>query len=92
MTVSIWAYNKTETSIVNKLNGLHNLSTFWDDVRKFTAKVKTDAAIHRWEHFSEQRYAELLTGTEDVRIEVDYGKPTRYYDRDWNEVFPKECD
>ena len=36
--------------------------------------------------------AAVELGTEDVHIEVDYGKPTRYYDKNWNEVFPKECD
>lgn len=87
-----YAITKRELAIAKKLNTLHDLKTFWDDVRNFTKNVHTDSTMHIWEWLSEIRYAELLTGTEDVHIEVDYGKPTRYYDRDWNEVFPKECD
>ena len=27
------------------------------------------------------RWHELITGCEDVRTEIDYGKPIRYFDR-----------
>lgn len=78
-----------EQMIVNKLNKLTAYSTFWDDVRKLTAKVTSDRTLSMWQCMAEQRAAELLTGVEDVRIEVEYGQPTRYYTSDYSkEVFP----
>ena len=66
---------------VDKLNKLTNKETFWDDVRKLTRNVTSDHSINRWECLSDIRYAELITGCEDVRMEVDYGKPIRYFNR-----------
>lgn len=81
---------KREKSIAEKLNKLTDINTFWNDVRNMTMKVTTTAACRDWEFMSEQRYAEILTGVEDVQTEVEYGQPTRYYDpnSNWKEVFP----
>lgn len=81
--------NKKESAIAEKLNSLSDKETFWDDVRKFTAKVHSDAVLHVWEWLSDRRYAEILTGVEDVRIEIEDGKIS-YYDGKWNEVKPYE--
>lgn len=79
---------KREYAIAEKLNTLHDLNTFWDNVRNFTKNIHTDSTIRIWEWLSEIRYAELLTNTEDVRID-DEVKPVRYYTWDWKtEVFP----
>lgn len=79
--------NKRESAIAEKLNSLSDKETFWDDVRKFTAKVHSDAVIHVWEWLSDRRYAEILADVEDIRIEIEDGK-TAYYDSEWNEVQP----
>lgn len=84
--------NATERKIAEKLNTLTNINTFWDDVRKFTAKITSDRTIHKWECLSEIRFDELRTGVEDVQSEVHYGRPTQYYTYDWQtEVFIKEA-
>lgn len=84
-----------EISKAKKLNSLTNPKTFWDDVRKFTAKVYSDRTIGQWQTLAEIRYAELITGVEDVRIDVEYkdGKiEKQYYTYDYNkEVFIKEA-
>lgn len=41
-----------------KLNSLSDKETFWDDVRKFTSKITSDAIIRIWEWLSDRRYAE----------------------------------
>lgn len=82
--------NKQEKSIAEKLNQLTNITTFWDDVRKHTTKSMSTAIMRTWEYLTDRRYAEILTGVEDVRAEVEeYGKPMRYYAPDGKEVFPK---
>ena len=32
---------------IKKLNTLHNMETFWDDVRKFTKNVRSDHSLGR---------------------------------------------
>ena len=82
-------FTAAERKIAEKLNKLTDLNTFWDDVRKMTAKVTSDSAIRKWEYLSDIRYTEILTNTEDVQTDEEYGQPTRYYTYDWkNEVFP----
>ena len=84
--------NKTERKIADKLNTLTNPETFWDDVRKFTAKITNDRTLNKWVWLSEIRWDELRTGVEDVQSEVHYGRPTQYYTYDWQtEVFIKEA-
>lgn len=85
--------DKQEKSIAEKLNQLTNITTFWDDVRKHTAKSMSTATMRKWEYLADRRYAEILTGVEDVRAEVEeYGKPMRYYAPDGKEVFPKSTE
>lgn len=45
---------------IKKLNTLHNMETFWDDVRKFTKNVRSDHSLGRWQILSEARYGELM--------------------------------
>lgn len=45
---------------IKKLNTLHNMETFWDDVRKFTKSVRSDHSLGRWQILSEARYGELM--------------------------------
>ena len=45
---------------IKKLRTLHNMETFWDDVRKFTARVYSDHSIGRWQILAEARYGELM--------------------------------
>lgn len=85
--MTMTSLSKRESAIAEKLNSLSDKETFWDDVRKFTAKVHSDAVLHIWEWLSDQRYAEILTGVEDVHTEIEDGKIS-YYDREWNEVKP----
>ena len=49
--------------------------------------------IKSWQALADQRYAELITGCEDVRRDIDYvdGKfHERYFDTNGNEVFVTE--
>lgn len=48
---------------IEKLNNLHNASTFWNDVRKLTRRVYSDHSLGRWQSLAEYRYNELLNGT-----------------------------
>lgn len=85
----------TEKKIAEKLNALTDVKSFWDDVRKMTAKVKSDRTLSTWTAWADIRYDELRTGCEDVRTEFEYddnGKViTRYYTYDYQtEVFIKE--
>lgn len=92
-----FARNRTEMKRIDKLNALTNKETFWDDVRKLTKNVHSDHVIHSWECLSDQRYNELLTGVENVRVDYDAEKMKNgkikfikhYYDDAWNEVFEK---
>ena len=85
------AFTTKDKGKIEKLNTLTNKETFWNDVRKFTKSVHNDNVIKAWQCYAEMRYAEIITGVEDVHIEEDYenGKMvTHYYDADWNEVYP----
>lgn len=45
---------------IKKLNQLHNVSTFWDDVSRLTKRVTSDHSIKRWQILAEARYGELM--------------------------------
>lgn len=45
---------------IKKLRTIHNMETFWDDVRKFTSKVCSDHSLRRWQILAEARYGELM--------------------------------
>lgn len=49
---------------IMKLRTLYSIDTFWDDVRKFTAKVRSDHRIRRWQILAEVRYGELKQAKE----------------------------
>lgn len=53
------AWDKTDLRIMQRLNTLTNISTFWDDVRKMTKNVHSDRNISRWQYLSEKRFEEL---------------------------------
>lgn len=83
------ATTKSDITKIDKLNGLKDINTFYDDVRRITKNVHSDRAIRAWERLSEQRYDELLTGIEDVRTDFEMvnGKfIKKYYDNNWNEI------
>ena len=44
---------------IKKLRTLHNADTFWNDVRRMTARVTSDHSIKRWQILAEARYGEL---------------------------------
>ena len=54
-----YAMERNDYRRIEKLNGLHNPETFWDDVRKLTKNVNSDHGIHRWEVLANCRYREL---------------------------------
>lgn len=54
-----YAFNKRETNIVDKLNNLNNVKTFWDDVRRLTLRIYSDRSLRSWERLAEKRYEEL---------------------------------
>ena len=45
---------------VKKLNTLHNLNSFWDDVRRITRNVRSDHSLGRYQILAEARYGELM--------------------------------
>lgn len=83
------ATTKSDMTKIDKLNGLKDINTFYDDVRRITKNVHSDSTIRAWQRLSEQRYDELLTGIEDVRTDYEMinGKfVKKYYDNEWNEI------
>ena len=53
------AIEKHDIGRIDKLNGLTNIETFWDDVRRYTRYIKSDHSIKRWQCLAEIRYKEL---------------------------------
>lgn len=51
---------KADYSRVKKLNQLHNINTFWNDVKKITRACKSDHSLRRYAILSEARYGELM--------------------------------
>lgn len=88
MTSSYFAMEKNDINKIEKLNQLTDKETFWDDVRKMTKKVTSDHSIGRWQCLADCRYNELITGCENVRTKIEYGKPIRYFNpKTGEEVF-----
>ena len=44
---------------IKKLRTLHNVKTFWDDVRKLTKNVYSDHSLSRWQILAEARFREI---------------------------------
>ena len=55
-----YVIERTDYKKIDKLNRLHNVDTFWDDVAKFTKSVRSDHSIGRWEILAEARFGELM--------------------------------
>ena len=53
------AIEKLDLRRIDKLNELHNLETFWDDVRKLTKRVSSDHSLRHWQALAEVREKEL---------------------------------
>lgn len=91
MTKKYYVMERNDIKKIDKLNQLTNKETFWDDVRKLTKNVTSDHSIQHWQCLAEVRYNELITECEDVRTEIEYGKPTRYFSfKTGEEVFVKQ--
>ena len=63
LTLLDYAMERQDYAKIKKLNGLTNVDTFWDDVRKLTKQVHSDHSIGRWQILAEARYR-ILTGKE----------------------------
>lgn len=62
MTTLEYAIERRDVGRINKLNGLTDIKTFWDDVRKITKRLEGDHALNRWQALAEIRYDELKKG------------------------------
>lgn len=85
-----FSFSNSDRIIINKLNVLINKETFYDDVRKLTKNAKNDREIKSWQRLADQRYAEIITGCEDVESDIYYkdGKfHKKYFNTNGNEVF-----
>ena len=60
----LWANEYNDYSRIDKLNSIKTLDGFYDAVRKYTAKTRSDHAIRRWECLSDIRYTEIELGYE----------------------------
>lgn len=94
MTKRLETMTATEKRIAEKLNTLTDVSTFWDDVRKLMAKIRSDKSLSIWQSLAEIRCDELRTGCEDVRAEYDYDRMGRvvvtYYTYDYSKEIKRE--
>lgn len=57
-----YAMNMRDYARIEKLNNLTDPKTFWNDVRKLTKSVYSDASIKRWQRLAEVRYEEIKDG------------------------------
>lgn len=57
--MSEYVMEKQDYNKIKKLEGLHNVDTFWDDVRRLTKNVTSDHSLSRWQILAEARYGEL---------------------------------
>ena len=55
-----YVMERNDYAKIRKLRTLHNMETYWNDVRKFTARVRSDHSIGRWQILAEVRYGELM--------------------------------
>lgn len=56
----------SSNSIMEKLNNLTDLNTYWDDVRELCNPYPDDHTLKKWERLSEHRYQELLKENYDT--------------------------
>ena len=54
-----YVMGKASLKIIEKLLTLTDVSTFWDDVRRFTKNIHSDHNISMWQNYAEMRYEEL---------------------------------
>lgn len=90
MTKRLETMTAKEKRIAEKLNTLTDVSTFWEDVRKLTAKIRSDKSLSMWQSLAEIRCDELRTGCEDVRAEYDYDRMGRVVVTYWTYDYSKE--
>ena len=90
MTKRLETMTKAERTIAEKLNTLTDVRTFWDDVRKLTAKIRSDKSLSMWQSLAEIRCDELRTGCEDVRTEYDYDRMGRVVVTYWTYDYSRE--
>lgn len=94
MTKRLETMTEKEKRIAEKLNALTDVETFWEDVRKLTAKIRSDKSLSIWKSLAEIRCDELRTGCEDVRAEYDYDRMGRvvvtYYTYDYSKEIKRE--
>ena len=55
----LFAWNKTDEKIADKLMNLTNIGTFWDSVRQLTKRIYSDKLIGNWQRLAELRYLQL---------------------------------
>lgn len=55
-----YVIERNDYNRIKKLNMLHNVETFWEDVRKLTSNIKSEHSLKRWQILSEARYGELV--------------------------------
>lgn len=90
MTKRLETMTKAERTIAEKLNALTDVETFWNDVRKLTAKIRSDKSLSMWQRLAEIRCDELRTGCEDVRAEYDYDRMGRVVVTYWTYDYSRE--
>lgn len=69
-----YATERSDIGRIEKLNRLTDISTFWDDVRKFTKHVHHDCTLGKWYRLAEVRYYELLAEYDDKIAEEELDK------------------
>lgn len=90
MTKRLETMTAKERRIAEKLNTLTDVETFWNDVRKLTAKIRSDKSLAIWQSLAEIRCDELRTGCEDVRAEYDYDRMGRVVVTYWTYDYSRE--
>lgn len=60
MGLEYYVMENADYAKIKKLNTLHNIDTFWDDVRKFASRVHSNHSLGRWQILAEARYGELM--------------------------------
>lgn len=90
MTKRLETMTAKERRIAEKLNALTDVETFWDDVRKLTAKIRSDKSLSMWQSLAEIRCDELRTGCEDVQTEYDYDRMGRVVVTYWTYDYSRE--
>lgn len=58
--LSEYVMEKQDYGRIKKLEGLHNMNTFWDDVARLTKNITSDHSLSRWQILAEVRYGELM--------------------------------